>query len=265
MLSQDQEFSDRDDIRLAAKLIASAEKVAAFTGAGASTESGIPDFRSPGGIWTRFRNVPFDEFLADLESRREYWRQKAHGEREFGSAQPNHVHRVLAGWERQGKVCGVITQNIDGLHQQAGSANVIEIHGTARKIACLNCKKRFPTPELVEEFLRTEEPPLCPACGGLLKYATISFGQALDPDVLQAATKLAMGCDLMLVVGSSLVVEPAASLPRLARASGASVLIVNREPTPQDSEAVLVLRGSAGPILLSVDKDLGQAAIGGDT
>lgn len=242
------------DIGNLAHMLARASYVVAFTGAGASTESGIPDFRSPGGIWTRFRNVPFDEFISDLDARREYWRQKAHGEKEFGSSQPNAVHRVLAGWERQGKVHSVITQNIDGLHQAAGSQHVLEIHGTARQIGCLDCKARFPTPPYVEEFLRTDEPPVCPDCGGLLKHATISFGQALDADIMQRSVEEARRCDVMLVVGTSLVVEPAASLPRLARAGGASVVIVNRDPTPQDHEAALVFRGSAGEVLQATDK-----------
>ena len=165
------------------------ECTVAFTGAGISTESGIPDFRSPGGIWATSQPVYFDEFLASAESRYEYWRQKAVSHKDFSGSLPNAGHRILARWQDAGLLKAVITQNIDGLHQDAGSRDVIELHGTARYVACLECGDRFEADPWVQRFLATDSVPDCPQCGGIMKHATISFGQALDPDVLQRATE----------------------------------------------------------------------------
>ena len=175
-----------------------ARSAVAFTGAGISTESGIPDFRSPGGIWTRFRMIMYQEFMASANARHEYWQQKAAGQLEFRDAQPNAGHHALARWEEQGRLVGVVTQNIDELHQRAGSRRVLELHGTAMKIECQDCHERFDTNRLVDEFRRTNVVPRCPACqGDRLKHATVSFGQALPPAVIQDAFQMARKADLM--------------------------------------------------------------------
>ncbi len=179
--------------------LAGATSAVAFTGAGISTESGIPDFRSPGGIWTRFRMIMYQEFMASADARHEYWQQKAAGQLEFHDARPNAGHQALARWEEQGRLAGVITQNIDELHQRAGSRRVLELHGTAMMIECQDCHERFDTNPLVEEFRRTNTVPLCPACqGDRLKHATVSFGQALPPAVMHDAFQLARKADVML-------------------------------------------------------------------
>ncbi len=229
-----------------------AKSVVAFTGAGISTESGIPDFRSPGGVWATNRTIYFNEFQMSAEARFEYWRQKAIAHRDFMIATPNITHRTLADWERSSRLRGVITQNIDGLHQEAGSKNVLELHGTARFIACLNCSWREPADQWVEQFEREQRVPDCPACGGLLKHATVSFGQSLPEDVLEAAVEWASECDLFLALGSSLVVEPAASLPRLARQAGAKLVIVNRDATPLDNLARMVVNAPLGEFFEAV-------------
>lgn len=231
----------------------------AFCGAGISTESGIPDFRSPGGVWSKSRPVMFEDFLADPQARREYWRQKSGAHGDFAAAEPNDGHRVLAQWEQRGWLEAVITQNIDGLHQDAGSRRVLELHGTAREIACLACPARFQPGPLVRQFRQTDEVPECPQCGGLLKHATVSFGQALPADVLEEAIELSRGSDLFLAMGSSLVVEPAAGLPRLAQQSGSKLVIVNREATQQDRLADVVLQASIGATLLAIDRIAGGA------
>jgi NAD-dependent deacetylase len=228
----------------------------AFTGAGISTESGIPDFRSPGGVWSQARPVYFDEFLQSADARRESWRQKEILHREFADSKPNDGHRVLAKWEEDGLLEGVITQNIDGLHQLAGSTNVFELHGTARAIVCLTCAARFEVNEMMELYRQTGQPPQCPLCDGWLKSATVSFGQTLPEDILNDSIRLAQRCELFLAIGSSLVVEPAASLPRLARRGGAKLVIINRDETLQDQFAQLLFRDSIGDVLRQVDRYL---------
>jgi NAD-dependent deacetylase len=240
-------------IRRVAQWLASSHSSVVLTGAGISTESGIPDFRSPGGVWSKYRTVYFDEFLSSPDGRYEYWRQKCEMHREFGPAQPNAGHVVLARWEAAGRIGGVITQNIDGLHQLAGSHRVLELHGTARQAACLDCTARFDIEPLVARFLADDRVPDCPACGGRLKHATISFGQMLPPDVLMEATRSSRNADLMLAIGSSLVVTPAADLPRVAKERGAKLVIINRDPTPLDSIADEVLHGSIGETLTAID------------
>ena len=229
----------------------------AFTGAGISTESGIPDFRSPGGVWSQSKPVYFDEFLASPEARYEYWRQKAVSHQQFSASQPNAGHQILARWQQAGLLRALITQNIDGLHQEAGSHDVIELHGTARYVACLDCHKRFDADPLVHRFLWTDQVPQCPACGGVMKHATISFGQMLDPGVLERATEWSARSDLFLAMGSSLVVHPAASLPLLAKRNGARLVIINRDPTGQDRLADLVIHASIGETLTAIDRCLG--------
>src|SRR5262245_23335285 len=167
------------EIQQIADWLEAARSAVVLTGAGISTESGIPDFRSPGGVWSKYRTVYFDEFLESAEGRYEYWRQKCEMHRDFANAQPNAGHKVLANWEAAGRIRGVVTQNIDGLHQMAGSQNVLELHGTARQAACLDCRARYDIEPLVQKFLADDQVPDCPQCGGLLKHATISFGQSL--------------------------------------------------------------------------------------
>lgn len=249
-------MSDHDTEILArrvAEWLLDAQHAVAFTGAGISTESGIPDFRSPGGFWTQIRIIYFDEFLSSPEARYEYWRQKAEGYRRFGGCQPNRGHIILAEWERCGLLKCVLTQNIDGLHQRAGSKQVCELHGNARFVVCLACEARFEAEPFVKRFLEEDRVPDCPECGGLLKHAVISFGQPLDPCVMDAAYREAGQADLMIVVGSSLVVEPAASLPRFTRNKGGKLVIINRDPTRQDSLAHCVLRGESGRVLELID------------
>lgn len=236
--------------------IAESQRTAVFTGAGISTESGIPDFRSPGGVWSKYDPVYYNDFCASSESRHEYWRQKAESHADFSAAQPNAGHRVLAEWERQGAIRGVITQNIDGLHQLAGSQDVLELHGTAREIACLDCAARYPSDPLVAEFLQTNRVPACAACGGRLKHATVSFGQSLPGAIFQQAAQWCRQCDLLLAIGSSLVVTPAANLPVEAKRHGARLVIINREPTPLDEMADLILRQPIGAVLNAVAEQL---------
>jgi NAD-dependent deacetylase len=200
--------------------------------------------------------VYFEEFLASADGRYEYWRQKCEMHRDFAAAQPNAGHHVLAQWEATDRVRGVITQNIDGLHQMAGSRRVLELHGTARQAACLDCAARYDIEPLVAQFSHDDRVPDCPQCGGRLKHATISFGQLLPSDVLMEATRWAREADLMFAIGSSLVVTPAADLPRLAKEHGARLVIINRDPTPLDSIADATLRGSIGELMGEVDRAL---------
>lgn len=226
----------------------------AFTGAGISTESGIPDYRSPNGVWANNRMVYFQEFLDDEDARIEAWRQKVLVRRDFAHVQPNEGHRALANWESQGRLSAVLTQNVDGLHQIAGSKNVIELHGTAREVTCLECEQRWPAEPWDAEFEKTNKSPLCPDCGGYLKHAVISFGQRLHPSVMQNAWALAKKADLFLALGSSLVVEPAASLPLMAKERGARLVIINRDPTPLDSMADCVVNAPLGESLAAIEQ-----------
>ena len=228
--------------------LAESKCIVAFTGAGISTESGIPDFRSPGGVWEKYRTVYFDEFCESAEARYDYWHQKAEAHRDFADAEPNVTHRILASWEAAGQLHGVITQNIDGLHQQAGNVQVLELHGTARDVCCLDCGWRDQVDRWVDAFLETDQVPSCPECCGRLKHATVSFGQRLPAEVLNTAVEWATQSDLFLALGSSLVVEPAASLPRIAVSGGARMVVVNRNETPLDGIASLCVHASLGEV-----------------
>jgi len=233
----------------ACALLRSASHAVAFTGAGISTESGIPDFRGPQGLWKRYRPIEYQDFLNDPESRREYWRRKVEGYPEMRDARPNLGHLSLAWLHRAGRLPVVITQNIDGLHQKAGipAEAVIEIHGSESYIVCVGCGRRFTWEQVLPNF--DGECPRCGACGGWLKPATISFGQPMPVEETRRAFAEAAAADLLLVVGSSLLVYPAASLPGETRKAGGRVIIVNNEPTCQDDLAELVLCGQAGEIL----------------
>jgi NAD-dependent deacetylase len=248
-----------DTVRKLAGWLREASHVIAFTGAGVSTESGIPDFRSPGGVWSKTEPVYYGDFLKSAESRHEYWRQKSETHDGFLQGVPNVTHRALARWEQVGILQGLITQNIDGLHKVAGSENVLEIHGTAREIGCLDCEARFEADPLVQEFRRTDVPPDCPCCGGFLKHATISFGQALVPQVLEDSARWAGKSDLFLALGSSLVVHPATGLPAIAKQSGGRLVIINRDETPLDATADLVLKTPLGKTFEAIEQALGEA------
>jgi NAD-dependent deacetylase len=229
-------------LQRAREILAGSAAVTAFTGAGISTASGVPDFRSPGGIWSRYRPVPFDEFVADPEARRRYWVYKKETWGDFAQARPNPAHHALARMEEEGRLRAVVTQNIDGLHQAAGSRNVLELHGTNRRVECIRCHADWPAEVIHARLGEACEVPQCDHCGGILKAATVSFGQALPAAVLAAAFEVATTSDLLLVIGSSLVVHPAASIPLAAAEAGARLVIVNREPTPLDGLAEVVLR-----------------------
>lgn len=243
-----------NEFRTIAQWLTESDSSVAFTGAGISTESGVPDFRSPGGIWSKSQPVYYDEFLRSAEARQEYWRQKAIAHKDFAAAKPNVAHRTLASWESRQLLRGVITQNIDGLHQLAGSRNVLELHGTAREIGCLECGAREPADTMVAQYEKTGQVPACPQCGGLMKHATISFGQSLPEEVLRESTEWAQQCNLMFALGSSLVVHPAASIPPLAKQAGARLVIINRDPTPLDELADVVVASSLGESLSRIDE-----------
>lgn len=233
-------------------LVDRAEKIVPFTGAGISTECGIPDFRSPGGLWTKNRPIDFSEFVASQQMRDESWRRRFAIDANFSGAEPGRGHRALASLYRAGKAPVLITQNIDNLHQKSGIAgqDVVELHGNTTYALCLDCGVRYEIGWVRERFLAAHEcAPDCPDCGGYIKTATISFGQAMPADAMQRAEQLSRDCDLFLVVGSSLVVWPAAGLPLLAKRNGAALVIVNRDPTEFDELADLVVRHDIGDTL----------------
>jgi NAD-dependent deacetylase len=232
-------------------MIAEASSIVPFTGAGISTESGIPDFRSPGGLWTRNQPIPYDEFVASQTARDEAWRRRFAMEATFAAARPGRGHRAIAALYRAGKIPAVITQNIDNLHQVSGIAadHVIELHGNTTYARCIECGQAYGLDWVSERFALQGHAPDCTACGAPVKTATISFGQAMPEDAMRRAAELAQQCDLFLAIGSSLVVWPAAGFPLLARESGARLVIINNEPTDQDAHADLVIRYDIGDAL----------------
>ena len=237
-------MSKADELK---RVIDEAETIVAFTGAGISTESGIPDFRSPGGIWTKYKPIEFADFLASEEARRETWRRKFATEPTLNKATPNAGHRALAKLVEQGKMPAIITQNIDGLHQASGvpDAKVIELHGNTTYAACLDCRRRYELDWVRNIFADDERLPVC-NCGGHIKTATISFGQSMPEAAMARAHQVTLAADLFIVLGSSLVVYPAAGFPILAKRNGARLVIVNREPTEQDDLADLVINAEIG-------------------
>jgi NAD-dependent deacetylase len=232
-------------------LINQSNRMVIFTGAGVSTESGIPDFRSPGGFWTTNKPIEYSDFLASKEMRRESWRRKVAAETEWGGANPNRGHRAIAHLIRRGKASCVITQNIDGLHQRSGvpDEKVIELHGNGTYAVCLRCGRRYELRPILEAFKLTEEPPVCEDCGGHIKTGTVSFGQPMPADAMREAQLETESADLFLAAGSSLVVYPAAWFPAYAKECGARLVILNREPTGLDDVADLVLNLDIGPTL----------------
>ena len=237
-----------------AQMIARAGNVAVFTGAGISTESGVPDFRSPGGVWSRMKPIYFQDFVASEERRREAWTRAFSGAAGWTGAKPNAGHAAVARLAAAGKVSAVITQNVDNLHQDSGvpADQVIELHGNASYATCLSCGLRHEFAELKPAFVEQGEIPSCRACGGIVKTATISFGQPMPPGPMARAEAATLACDLFVVLGSSLVVYPAAGFPLLAARNGAALAIVNREPTEQDAYADLVLHDEIGPVMSEV-------------
>jgi NAD-dependent deacetylase len=239
-----------------ARMIHNANRIVAFTGAGISTESGIPDFRSPGGVWSRMKPIYFQEFVGSEERRREAWRRAFTGAAGWDKGAPNAGHAAVARLIAAGQATVVITQNVDGLHQASGVPDdlVIELHGNAGHAACLDCGLRHELADLRAPFLEGGVIPACRACGGVVKTATIAFGQAMPARPVARAEAAALACDLFLVLGSSLVVFPAAGLPLIAKRNGAALAIVNREPTDQDAFADLVLHDEIGPVLRAVSE-----------
>ncbi len=245
-----------DELEQLKRLIDDSRNIVFFTGAGISTESGIPDFRSPGGLWEKNKPIDFSDFMASEEARREAWRRKFAMEEVLGNASPNFGHSTIADLYKSGKVSSVITQNIDGLHQMSGipEEDVIELHGNTTYAKCLECQTRMSLDAVRSVFVPHEQLPVCEKCGGIIKTATISFGQAMPIAEMRRAEMEAMNCDLFVVIGSSLVVYPAADIPVVARQNGANLVILNREPTPIDAIATLTLNREIGETLTAVTK-----------
>ena len=233
------------------RMIDEAQRIVVFTGAGISTESGIPDFRSPGGIWTRMAPIYFADFLASDEARRETWRRRFALEETLVKAEPNRGHRAVATLVSRGKCSAVITQNIDGLHQASGvpAKQVIELHGNTTYAHCLDCAQRYELADIKVAFDNTGEAPSCETCGGFVKTATVSFGQSMPAAAMIRAEEETLASDLFIAIGSSLVVYPAAGFPELAARNGSRLVILNREPTGLDSLADLVLNKEIGVTL----------------
>jgi NAD-dependent deacetylase len=248
-------------VQRAAELLSSSTDLVVLTGAGISTESGIPDFRSPGGIWTKYdpQEFTYQNFVANRAHRERYWKMSLDIHPVLTGAEPNAAHRAVAELERRGHLRAVITQNIDGLHQRAGSSSdlVIEIHGTALHVVCLSCSDRRPREEVQARVRAGEAAPTCSSCGGILKPATISFGQAMPERETALAFEHTEHADVFLVIGSSLVVHPAAYLPVRAVECGAKLVVVNLETTPCDRLAAVVVRGKAGPTMSEILQAMG--------
>jgi NAD-dependent deacetylase len=245
------------------EFVRTARRGVAFTGAGISTESGIPDFRGPNGVWTKETPVLYQDFMADRAARVKAWERGVRMFHRCSAARPNDGHRAIAELQRRGHLAAVITQNIDGLHHDAGSTAVIELHGTNRYCACQHCGKEWPTSAVVALVEQGETAPECDACSGPIKTRTISFGQSMPEGEMRRAAEAAMAADLFISIGSSLVVEPAASFPRIAKQSGARLVILNNQETPLDGLADLVIRDGIGTTMRELLRRLyscGQAS-----
>ena len=239
----------------AADLIVHTGNVIVFTGAGISTESGIPDFRSPGGIWTRFDPEDFtiQKFLSSPETRKKQWQILVEGGL-FANAEPNRAHRAIAELEAIGRLNCIITQNVDNLHQKAGNSpeKIFELHGNMRWLKCMSCGERYPVRDVLERFRSKLEVPGCESCQGILKPDVVFFGELLPERTLKDATSHATRCELMIVIGSSLVVYPAAYMPMYAKESGARLVIINNTPTAFDDSADVVIHDSAGAVMAKI-------------
>jgi NAD-dependent deacetylase len=247
-----------DGLTALRKLISGAKRGVVFTGAGISTESGIPDFRSPGGLWSKYRPIDFGDFVASKEARREAWRRRFAMSEVLESAKPNRGHQAISELVKRGNVTTVITQNIDELHQASGvpADRVIELHGSTMYATCLDCARRYELAAIRVEFDKTDEPPICSGCRGLVKTATVSFGQSMPVAAMQAAEEATLAADVFIAIGSSLVVYPAAGFPILAKRRGARLVILNRDPTDMDDIADLVLNREIGDTLHAVVDDM---------
>ena len=257
-----------EQLKQIAQWITASKRVIVFSGAGLSTESGIPDFRSPGGVWDRYNpeDFYFQNFLASENSREKCWQMATEMYEPIKKAQPNPAHLAISELEKLGKLDCVITQNIDGLHFKAGNSEekVIQLHGTAIFVSCLSCQKRYDRDQIQERIKNGQKAPRCDDCGGPLKPATISFGQSMPEKETQEAYHRSSICDLFMVVGSSLVVQPAASMPLVAKRNGARLVIINRDPTPYDDMADLVIHGQAGSTMASIVEHVKQRIGVGD-
>ena len=247
------ERGSSDDLESLRAMIDAAERIVVFTGAGISTESGIPDFRSPGtGLWNKIKPIEYQDFIASEERRRESWRRRFDSSGgDWTNATPNRGHLAVARLVARGQATAVITQNIDNLHQDSGVADdqVIELHGNNRYAKCLSCNTRYELADLKRQFEMLGRVEPCPRCGGIIKTATISFGQAMPEEAMARAQAVTHACDLFIVIGSSLVVYPAAGFPEYAKQLGARLVIVNREQTPLDGIADLVVHREIGPTM----------------
>ncbi len=244
-------MKDRESVNRLKLLFRESDRITIFTGAGISTESGIPDFRSPGGLWTKNKPIQFQDFIASAEKRKESWRMKFKLDSLLEKASPNKGHQALVTLYNTGKLSSVITQNIDGLHQASGIPDdqVIELHGNTTYATCLDCRNRYELEEIRKIFDVDETLPTCDACGGMIKTATISFGQAMPEREMKMAEEETLNCDLFLAIGSSLVVYPAAGFPIMAKQNGAKLVIINRDETPMDEIADLVINSEIGVVL----------------
>ena len=241
----------KEEITTLKDLLSKSNRVVIFTGAGISTDSGIPDFRGPQGLWKTVSPINFSEFISSEEKRRERWSRQFSSSRDMALAKPNSGHMAVAKLVALGKVSHVITQNVDGLHQKSGIADdsIIELHGNSNYAKCLECEKKFELLPLKTDFLANGILPTCDLCGGIVKTATISFGQPMPNDAMQSAHKAASACDLFIAIGSSLQVFPAASFPKVAKDSGAKLAIINNESTNLDTLFDLVIHAQIGPTL----------------
>ena len=247
----------KDKIVHIARKIKEGGKNVVFTGAGISTESGIPDYRSQGGIWDKFRPVYFDEFMSSKDSRVEYWRQKRELYQEIAKAEPNPAHMSLARLNEMGLLQAVVTQNIDGLHQASGlpADKIVELHGNACRIRCMSCQKISPIDGVQQRLSKGDRAPEC-ECGGFLKPDTISFGQAMPAAEVEKSVILSSQCDFFLIIGSTLVVQPAAQMPVYAKNNGAFLAIVNLSETPCDNMCDVLIREKAGNVLQQITKEV---------
>lgn len=240
-----------ESIAALTQFLRQARRAVVFTGAGISTESGIPDFRSPGGYWTKNAPIEFGQFVSDPQARREAWKRRFAGDDMYASAKPNAGHLAIAELVKRGLVTHVITQNIDNLHQESGVSSevVIELHGNTRYAKCLRCGAHSPLEPIREYFEAHGDPPGCTSCGGLMKTATISFGEPMPREAMARAEQATRACDLFIVLGSSLVVQPAASFPAVAKKNRAKLVIINRDQTPLDMLADLLIQSEIGPLM----------------
>ena len=233
-----------------------------FTGAGISTESGVPDFRSPGGVWTKYQPVLFQDFLASEPARVQHWQLKKATYELFKTVKPNLAHQAICDFEKRGQLLGLITQNIDGLHKLAGTSEekLVELHGTDRLVTCLECGKRYEPADVYESWHDSLSTPACSDCGGFLKSANVSFGQSMPVEAMRRAQSWSEQADVFVVIGSSLQVQPAASFPVVAKRSGAMLAIVNRDPTPLDDLADFVHNGAIGAFFQQIKPLCADAA-----